>query len=121
MATIRITNLRLQAVIGTNDWERIKKQNIVINLALECNAAKSSKTDRLKDTLDYKAIQQEIVDLVESSRCYLLEKLGAMILKSVMSHKKVKAATVRIDKPGALRFADSVSVEMHAGTGAVSL
>ncbi|HLF18467.1 MAG TPA: dihydroneopterin aldolase [Candidatus Omnitrophota bacterium] len=114
MAIIRITNLKLRSIIGINDWERKKKQRVVINIAIRFNAAKSSQSDGIGDTIDYKSITKRIIKKVTGSRYYLLEKLCQKVLDIIMEHKMVKEALVRIDKPGALRFADSVSVELSA-------
>ncbi|MCK5260070.1 MAG: dihydroneopterin aldolase [Candidatus Omnitrophica bacterium] len=112
MATIRITNLKLRTVIGTNDWERECKQDVVINVRIEFDASKASESDDLKDTIDYKAITKRIIQKVEPSSFFLLEKMAKCILSIIMEDPLVKEATVRVDKPLALRFADSVSVEL---------
>ena len=112
MATVRITNLRLRTIIGANDWERELKQDVVINISLAYDAAKASKSDNLKDTIDYNAITKKIIKMVEASNFLLLEKLADIILQIVLDDPRVKEATVRVDKPLALRFADSVSVEL---------
>ena len=112
MATIRITDLKLKTIIGTNDWERKKKQDVIINISFEYNATLSAKSDQLKDTVDYKAITKKIIREVEISRCFLLEKLTAKVLDIVLANPLVKSAAVRIDKPLALRFSKSVSVEL---------
>ena len=114
MATIRITDLTLKAIIGIFDWERKKKQTVVINVEIEFNAAKAIKSDEVKDTVDYKVITKEIIRHVEGSKYFLLEKMADSVLKIVLKSPKVKKARVRIDKPGALRFARSVSVELGA-------
>ena len=112
MAIIRITDLTLKAIIGTNDWERTTKQNIVINAVIEYNASKAIATDNIREALDYKTITKKILAQVKNSKFYLLEKLTAFVLEIILENKKVKKATVRIDKPLALRFARSVSVEL---------
>jgi len=112
MATIRITNLKLRTIIGINDWERDHQQDIIINVIIEFDASKSSQTDNIDDTIDYKTITKQIIKEVEASKFYLLEKLCKMILDIITTHPLVKEANVRIDKPGALRFTDSVSVEL---------
>lgn len=111
-AKIEITNLKLRTIIGINNWERKVKQNVIINISLEYNAAKAITADDIEDTVDYKKLTKEIIKRVESSRFYLLEKLTAMILKTVMDSPRVEKAAVRVDKPRALRFADSVSCEL---------
>ncbi len=112
MATIRISDLRLRTVIGTNDWERECKQDVMINVTIEFDAAQAAQSDDLHDTVDYNTITKTIIPFVENSQFHLLEKLADGVLNIVMDNKKVISSTVRIDKPLALRFAKSVSVEM---------
>lgn len=112
MATIRITNLRLRALIGINDWEREAKQDVVINIALDYDAKSAIASDDLSKTVDYKAMTKKIIHEVEKSEFFLLEKLADCVLNIVMQSPLVQQASVRIDKPQALRFADSVSVEV---------
>ena len=112
MAIIRITNLKLRTIIGINYWEREKKQDIILNITIAFDAGRSSQSDNIKDTIDYKSVTKHIIKEVEASKFYLLEKLCKTVLDIIMTHKRVKAARVRIDKPGALRFADSVSVQL---------
>lgn len=110
--TIRITNLTLRTIIGANEWERSKKQEIVINLWIHVNAEKAVQTDDLADTFDYKTAKRNVIALVENSKYKLLEKLAHEVLNVIMVDPRALGATVRVDKPHALRFADSVSVEM---------
>ena len=112
MAIIQITDLHLRTIIGINDWERREKQDILINILIEYDATKAAKSDKLQDTIDYKAITKEIIKKVEESKYKLLEKLVDMILGIVLKHPLVEMATVKVDKPQALRFARSVSVEL---------
>ncbi len=105
-------DLSLRAVIGTNGWERKNKQDVLINVTIDYDASKAARTDHIKDTVDYKNITKRIIKIVEGSHFHLLEKLTDTVLKVVMNDKKVESATVRIDKPHALRFARSVSVEL---------
>ncbi len=116
MASIRITDLSLRAIIGIFDWERTRKQKVVINVEIAFNASKAAKSDKVKDTIDYKTITKKIIKHVEASQYFLLEKLADQVLKIVMEDPKVRSAKVRVDKPGALRFTRSVSVELEAKT-----
>lgn len=112
MARIRITNLRLRTIIGTHDWEREVQQNVVINITLDYDATKAIAGDDLRETVDYKALTKQIIKEVEASQFFLLEKLSGRVLDIVTAHPAVREAVVRVDKPQALRFADSVSVEL---------
>ena len=114
MAKIQITDLFLRTIIGIHDWERKNKQDVIINVVLEYNSLKARQKDRIEEAVDYKSITKKIIAAVENSNFLLLERLADSVLHIVMEDKKVTQATVRIDKPHALRFAKSVSVELSA-------
>jgi D-erythro-7,8-dihydroneopterin triphosphate epimerase len=107
---IRIKNLRLRTIIGVNDWERTQAQEIIVNIEMELDGAKAAASDDIADTVDYKSLKRQIMAEVENSSYFLLEKLSARILEIVRADSRVQRATVEVDKPSALRFADSVSV-----------
>jgi FolB domain-containing protein len=113
MAKIRIEDLHVRAIIGTNDWERKEKQDVLINITIQFDAGRAAASDDIKDTLDYKTIAKNIIAFVEGSQFFLLERLVDQILRKVMDHDMVQKAKVRADKPQALRFAKTVSVEMR--------
>ena len=111
---IRIKNLRLRTLIGIFDWERKHPQDVVINARIEFDGSQAARSDSIGDTVDYKEITKGIIGLVESSQFFLLEKLASEILKFILSHPQVLEAQVEVDKPLALRYSDSVSVEVSA-------
>jgi len=114
MATIYIKNLRLRTIIGIEKFERNNRQDIVINAAIEIDADAAADSDDVKDILNYKTLTKKIVKFAEQSDFFLLEKLTDQILKLIMEDPRALAATVEIDKPAALRFADSVSIKVSA-------
>jgi FolB domain-containing protein len=107
---IRIKNLRLRTVIGANEWERQQAQEVVLNIELEYDGSHAAVSDRLDDALDYKQLTRQIMREVEAANYFLLEKLAARVLDIIRAQPAVTRAAVEIDKPSALRFADSVSV-----------
>jgi D-erythro-7,8-dihydroneopterin triphosphate epimerase len=109
---IHITDLRLQCIIGINDWERTQKQDVIINVILYADLKKPCKTDRIADSVDYKEIKKEIIAMVENSSFNLIERLAEEITRICLAHQIVIAARIRVDKPGALRYAKSVGVEI---------
>jgi FolB domain-containing protein len=111
---IRIKGLRLRTIIGVRDWERRRKQDVVLNVSVTFDGARAAETDRLRDTLDYCALRDRIVAAVEASRFRLIEALAGRVLALAMEDPRVSAAEVEVEKPGALRFADAVSVTCSA-------
>lgn len=109
-ATIRIKNLRLRTYIGVNEDEIINKQDVVVNVKIHYDAAQATGSDQMGDALNYKTITKRIIKLVEDNRFSLLEKLTSDILAIAAEHPWVIYAEAEVDKPHALRFADSVSL-----------
>lgn len=108
-AEIKIKNLALRTVIGFNEWEREKKQDVVINALIEIDITEAAKTDSVDDSMDYKTITKKIIAEVEQSNFHLLEKLADSVLGIIMQNARVLKATVEVDKPHSLRFTESVS------------
>jgi len=111
---ITIENLRLRAIIGINDWERETRQDVVVNVELELAPDTVFPRDVIDETVDYKHLNKRIIAAVERSSFFLVEKLCDHLLEVVMEDERVERARVRVAKPGALRFTDSVSVECSA-------
>lgn len=115
MAKIRVKNLLVRTYIGFNPEELVNKQDVIINLEIEADIPDSAmNADEPLDIFDYKTITKKIIALVQDGRFKLLEVLTKNILDLVMEDQKVKWARVEVDKPHALRFAESVSLEMEA-------
>ena len=112
MDRITIRDLSLRCIIGLYPEERIKKQDVVINVVMETDLRKAGQTDDLNDTVNYKAIKLAILDFVESSSFNLIESLAEGIAAICLNDPLVQSATVTLDKPGALRFCRSVAVEV---------
>jgi len=112
MDRILISDLAVRCIIGVNEEERREKQDVVINLAIYSNLRKAGQSDRFEDTVDYRAIKKRIVSMAENSRYYLVEAMAEAIAEICLDHPAVTKVQVRVDKPGALRFARSVGVEI---------
>ena len=107
---IKIENLRLKTIIGVFDWEKKKKQDVTINIELEFDGTNAAESDKIEDTVDYKFLNKRIIDYVKKGNFNLLEKMAVCIGNIIMEDKRIKKAIVKVDKPNALRFADSVSL-----------
>jgi D-erythro-7,8-dihydroneopterin triphosphate epimerase len=109
---IYITDLLLRCIIGLNDSERTHKQDVLINIILYADLSLPCITDRIEDSIDYKQIKKQVIALVETSSFYLVERLADSIAQICLAHPFVKAVCARVDKPGALRYAKSVGIEI---------
>ena len=113
MDRVLISDLAARCIIGVNDDERREKQDVLINLTVFTDTRASARSDRIEDTVDYRELRTRVVEMVERSQHYLLEALAQAIADVCLSQRGVSKAIVRVDKPGALRSARSVAVEIE--------
>ena len=112
MDRIIIRELAARCIIGVNPEERREKQEVRVTLSLGADLSRPGRTDRLEDAVDYKAMKKRVLALIERSGFQLLEALAEAIAESCLEVPGVDEVSVSVDKPGALRFARSVAVEI---------
>lgn len=112
MDKIHIKDLLLRTIIGINDDERRNRQDVLINLVMHADLRPAGASDDIDDAVNYRTITKRIIALVENSQFFLVEKMADEIAKICLEDQRVKRARVRIEKPGALRFARSVGVSI---------
>lgn len=115
MAIIRVKDLLIRTYIGFNPEELVNKQDVLINLEIETDIPEAAlESDEPDGIFDYKTVTKRVILLVQEGRFKLLEVLTKNILDLIMEDERVQRARVEVDKPHALRFAESVSLEMEA-------
>lgn len=111
---IVIRDLLVRGIIGINDWERKDKQDIVINMTLLTDVRAAGRTDDIADALNYRTLTKAVIGYVEESAHFTVEALATHIARIAVEHG-AERVIVRVEKPGALRFAASVGVEIERG------
>ncbi len=109
---IHIRKLFLRCILGINEEERRKKQDVVIDITLHADLEKACLSDNMDDTVNYKVIKEKAIDVVEGSSYFLVEALAEKVAAVCIENPRVERVDVTVDKPGALRFASSVGVEI---------
>jgi FolB domain-containing protein len=112
MDRILISDLLARCIIGVRDEERQDKQDVLINLSLSVDLRKAGTSDQLEDSVDYRALNKQVLSMAESSHFHLVEALAQAVADICLGHPAIQEATVRVEKPGALRFARNVGVEI---------
>ncbi len=116
---IDISDLHMRTIIGINPDERVNKQDVYVNVTLETDCRPAAKSDDIADAVNYRDLCKSIIDLVEGSKFLLVEKMAEEIARACLSDERVPWVRVRVDKPGALRFAQSVGVTIERNRGDV--
>ena len=114
MERIRVKDLRLRTYIGIKEEEILNRQDVLINLTILYPAQQAVADNVIEQALNYRTITKAVIAHVEGNRFALLERLTQEILDLVMTHPAVRYAEVEVDKPHALRFAESVSITLAA-------
>ena len=79
--TILIRDLLVRGIIGVNDWEREKEQDIVINMSLSVDARAGGESDDVADVLNYRTLTKRVIAHVESAKPQLVEALAHQLAR----------------------------------------
>ena len=113
MDKVIIKNLVARGVIGINEWERVNKQDILINLTLFSDLRDAGESDNIKDCVNYRTVAKKVLQHAENAARFTVEALAVDIAKLCFEDPNVEKVVVRVEKPGAVRFSDSVGVEIE--------
>jgi len=113
MDKVIIKDLTARGIIGVNDWEREKPQEILINITVFTDTRQAAKSDDLADCVDYRALAKKAQAHAETAARLTIEALANDLADICLGEKGVERAIVRVEKPGAVRFSKSVGVEVE--------
>lgn len=112
---ILIQDLLLRGTLGLNEWERVETQEILLNIELHLDMREAGHSDEVLKTIDYKAFTKDVIAYVEHSSHHLAEALATAVARIAIVEHGAERVVVRVEKPGALRFARTVGVEIERG------
>jgi 2-amino-4-hydroxy-6-hydroxymethyldihydropteridine diphosphokinase len=110
---ITLTGLKIKCIIGIFDWERKRKQNVLIDLKFPCDIKRASRKDDIQDTVNYKKIAKTVIQYVEKSRFQLIETLAENLADLLLTRFHLEELFLSLHKPGAVRGSQSVGVSLH--------
>ncbi|MDY0288265.1 MAG: dihydroneopterin aldolase [Sphaerochaeta sp.] len=113
MDQIFIKNLVARGIVGVNDWERDKAQEIVINVVLFADLHDAGKSDDIADSVNYRTVSKKLLHHVETTRRYTVEALATDLARLCLEEERVQRVRILLEKPGAVRFSSSVGVELE--------
>lgn len=114
MAIIRVKKLLIRTFIGFNPEELRNRQDVVINMTIRTDVNEAIRNDDVNNSYNYKTITKKVIKLVQEGKFKMLENLTQQILDLILKNPQVEWANVEVDKPHALRFAESVSIELES-------
>ncbi|MCK5720803.1 MAG: dihydroneopterin aldolase [Thiomargarita sp.] len=115
MDIIYINDLKIETIIGVFDWERQIKQTVIFDLEMATDIRQAAETDKLEDTLNYKAVAKRLIDFVGHSEFKLVETLAERMAEIILTEFAVPWVRLRVNKQGAVRHAKDVGVIIERG------
>jgi FolB domain-containing protein len=113
MDQVFISDLVARGIIGVNDWEREKRQEIRLNITLFGDLSKAGESDDIRDTINYSTVAKKVLAHAETAQRFTVEALAADLARLCLEEAGVQKVRVRVEKPGAVRFSRSVGVEIE--------
>lgn len=107
---IEIRALRLRCRIGCTDHERRDLSDVVIDLDISTDARAVGDSDQLEQAWNYRTPTKAIIAEVQNGEFHTVEYLATRIARILVLDHTAPWARVRVTKPGALRFADTVGI-----------
>ena len=116
MDIVYIRDLRIDTFIGIYDWEQQLRQTLSIDLDMATDVAATAAADDISMTLDYKAISDRLLAMIENQHFELLESLAEQIAALLLDEFQVRWLRLRLGKPGAVPAAADVGVVIERGS-----
>jgi FolB domain-containing protein len=113
MDKIIIKDLVARGIIGVNDWERQTPQEILINIVVFTDTRAAATSDELADCVNYRTLAHKAREHAETAGSFTVEALANNLARICLEDKRLSGVIVRVEKPGAVRFAASVGVEIE--------
>ena len=113
MDKVFIEDLLVRGIIGVTDRERSQPQDIVVNITLFTDISEGGRTDDIEKCVNYRTVAKAVITCIESVSRYTVEALATDLAQICFEMPGVFEATVRVEKPGAVRFSKSAGVEIH--------
>lgn len=115
MDKVFIEDLRIETIIGIYDWERTTRQVVALDLEMAFDNTRPAASDRIDDTLNYKAVAKRLIEFVESSRFELVETLAERCADIIRTEFGVRWLRLKLSKPGAVTGSRAVGVVIERG------
>lgn len=98
MSRISIVDLEVFYRVGVPEEERAQPQRLLLTLDLDFDFTAAAVSDRIEDTINYKAITDDLLRFGESRSWRLIEKLAADIADRILKNYQPQLVQVKVKK-----------------------
>lgn len=115
MDIIYLKDLHIDTIIGVYDWERRTRQTVILDVEIAADISKAAKSDKIEDTLNYKAVAKRLISFVENSEFQLVETLAEHVAEVLLNDFNITWFRLTVNKQGAVRGVRDVGVIIERG------
>ena len=106
---ILLEGIQIPAALGVTAAERGMRRLVSLDMECELDLGAAGRSDRIRQTVNYKRIYEVIEDVASNQEHRLVEALGHRVAEAVLAKFEVDAVTVTVRKPkpiaGVLEYA----------------
>jgi len=110
--SVLIKDFIIQEIIGIHEHEKIKKQKIKFNIVIDVDQNTIPNEKNIKSIVDYEKIANKLKNLAKNKKYNFLESLAEDSFKEIFEDKRINSVKIKIEKPEAIKNANSVGVEV---------
>jgi len=110
--TVFIKDFIIEEIIGIHEHEKIKKQKIKFNVVLDIDQRTIPNEKNKNSIVNYEKITNKLEKLVKNKKYNFLESLAEDSFEEIFKDKRINSVEIKIEKPDAIKSADSVGVEV---------
>jgi dihydroneopterin aldolase len=107
-----IKDFVIEEIIGIHAHEKTKKQKIKFNIVIEVDQHTVPDERKIESIVDYEKITLKLEKLAKTKKYNFLESLAEDSFKEIFEDKRINSVKIKIEKPEAIKNAESVGVEV---------
>lgn len=98
MDRVILSGIRCGIRVGVTSEERRDPQDCLVDVELECNLSRATRTDDLQDTLDYSKVVDLVLGLSREEEFTLLEGFAGQLEEGIRRSMRFDSLTIRVKK-----------------------
>jgi FolB domain-containing protein len=114
MDRIIIKNLLVRGIVGIQPDERENTQDVLVNATLWADTRPAAASDDIAEAVNYRTVTKAMIAHITDGKPFLVERLASELVDICFgADPRIIEVELSVEKPGALRYAESVGVAVR--------
>jgi len=98
---IKIKQLNVKSIIGTETWGKPKLQPVIVDVVVYTDIMKCGETDNLEDTIDYSEIVKAVIQFSEQGSFNTIQEYTIKLVQAITEKFTIEKISVKVALPRA--------------------